>query len=54
MLKKEDFSKILAKNGIPSAQLGGYEYMVATNIMILEQLKKLTAKGKVKNIGNYI
>jgi hypothetical protein len=38
---KAKFSKILEKYGIPSARLGGYEYMVATNLMIFEQLKKM-------------
>ncbi len=40
--KKAKFSKILEKYGIPSPRLGGYEYMVATNLMILEQLNKLS------------
>ncbi len=38
---KIKFRKILEKHGIPSFRLGGYEYMVATNLMILEQLKKM-------------
>jgi hypothetical protein len=44
---KEVFAKILEKYGIPSPRLGGYEYMVATNLLILEQLKKMTSKTKV-------
>lgn len=40
--KKEKFRKILDKYGIPSPRLGGYEYMVATNLMIFEQLKKMS------------
>ena len=40
--KKEKFKKILEKYGIPSPRLGGYEYMVATNLMIFEQLKKMS------------
>jgi len=40
--KKARFRKILEKYGIPSPQLGGYEYMVATNLMILEELKNLS------------
>ncbi len=43
---KAKFNKILEKYGIPSPRLGGYEYMVATNLMIFEQLKKM-AKEKV-------
>ncbi len=39
--KKERFRDILDKYGIPSPRLGGYEYMVATNLMIFEQLKKM-------------
>ena len=39
---KEKFRKILDKYGIPSPRLGGYEYMVATNLMIFEQLKKMS------------
>jgi len=39
--KKLKFRKILEKHGIPSLRLGGYEYMVATNLMILEQLKAM-------------
>ncbi len=39
--KKERFRDILGKYGIPSPRLGGYEYMVATNLMILEELKRL-------------
>ena len=39
---KEKFRKILYKYGIPSPRLGGYEYMVATNLMIFEQLKKMS------------
>ena len=38
---KEKFRKILDKYGIPSPRLGGYEYMVATNLMIFEQLKAM-------------
>ena len=41
MPNKEKFKKILEKYGIPSPRLGGYEYMVATNLMILEQLKAM-------------
>jgi len=44
---KKVFSKILEKYGIPSSRLGGYEYIVATNLLILEQLQKITAKPKV-------
>ena len=40
--KKERFRDILDKYGIPSPRLGGYEYMVATNLMIFEQLKKMS------------
>ena len=39
---KERYRKILAKYGMPSPRLGGYEYMVATNLMIFEQLKKMS------------
>jgi len=39
--KKDRFRKILDKYGIPSPRLGGYEYMVATNLMVFEQLKKM-------------
>jgi len=39
---KKKFRDILDKYGIPSPRLGGYEYMVATNLMILEQLNKLS------------
>jgi len=39
---KEKFRKILEKYGIPSPRLGGYEYMVATNLMIFEQLRKMS------------
>ncbi len=39
--KKEKFRNILDKYGIPSPRLGGYEYMVATNLMVFEQLKKM-------------
>ena len=46
MPNKEKFKKILEKYGLPSIREGGLEYLVATNLMILEQLKKLTAKGK--------
>ena len=34
--------KKLEKYGIPSPRLGGYEYMVATNLMIFEQLRKMS------------
>ena len=40
--KKAKFRKILERYGIPSPQLGGYEYMVATNLMIFEQLRKMS------------
>ncbi len=43
-MNKSNFAKILEKHGIPSPRLGGYEYMVATNLMILEELKKLSKK----------
>lgn len=43
---KAKFHKILEKYGIPSPRLGGYEYMVATNLMIFEQLRKM-AKEKI-------
>ncbi len=39
--KKLKFIKILDKYGIPSIREGGLEYLVATNLMILEQLKKM-------------
>ncbi len=39
---KERYRKILEKYGMPSPRLGGYEYMVATNLMIFEQLKKMS------------
>jgi len=39
---KHKFRKILDKYGIPSPRLGGYEYMVATNLFILEQLRKMS------------
>ena len=43
--KKAKFRKILEKYGIPSPQLGGYEYMVATNLMIFEQLRKMAKEN---------
>ncbi len=39
---KERYRKILEKYGMPSPRLGGYEYMVATNLMIFEQLRKMS------------
>ncbi len=39
---KHKFRRILEKYGISSPRLGGYEYMVATNLFILEQLKKMS------------
>jgi len=39
---KERYRKILEKYGMPSPRLGGYEYMVATNLMIFEQLIKMS------------
>ena len=50
---KETFARILEKYGIPSPRLGGYEYMVATNLLILEQLKKMTSKGKAPSMLDY-
>ncbi len=47
MSNKGKFKKILEKYGIPSSQLGGLEYIVATNLMIYEELKKQTPKGKI-------
>lgn len=44
MPNKENFKKILEKYGLPSIREGGLEYIVATNLMILEELKKLTKK----------
>jgi len=43
--KKDKFRKILEKYGIPSPQLGGYEYTVATNLMVFEQLKKMAKEN---------
>ncbi len=42
MYSKGKFKKILEKYGLPSIREGGLEYIVATNLMILEELKKLT------------
>ena len=44
---KKVFTKILEKYGIPSIREGGLEYLVATNLLILEQLQKITAKPKI-------
>ncbi len=44
------FTKILSKYGIPSIREGGLEYLVATNLLILEQLKKMTSKGKAPSL----
>jgi len=41
MPNKENFKKILEKYGLPSIREGGLEYIVATNLMILEQLLKI-------------
>ncbi len=41
MPDKEKFKKILEKYGLPSIREGGLEYIVATNLMILEQLLKI-------------
>ena len=39
---REVCMKILTRYGFePKSTMGGYEYVVATNLMILEQLKKL-------------
>ena len=42
---KESILKILEKYGIPSSRTGGLEYIVATNLMIYEELKKLNTKS---------
>ncbi len=39
--KKQKFITILKRWGIPSIREGGLEYLVATNLMILEELRKL-------------
>lgn len=39
---RQKFITILKKWGIPSIREGGLEYLVATNLMILEELKKLS------------
>ena len=44
MSNKGTFKKILEKYGLPSIREGGLEYIVATNLMILEELIKLTKK----------
>lgn len=41
---KETILKILEKYGIPSSRTGGFEYIVATNLMIYEELKKISKK----------
>jgi len=51
MPNKEKFKKILEKYGLPSIREGGLEYLVATNLMILEELKKLT---KTKRAGVFV
>jgi len=50
---KETFTKVLSKYGIPSIREGGLEYLVATNLLILEQLKKMTSKGKEPSMLDY-
>jgi len=44
-MNKSNFAKVLDKYGIPSIREGGLEYLVAVNLMILEELKKLTKKS---------
>ncbi len=39
--KKQKFTTILKRWGIPSIREGGLEYLVATNLMILEELRKM-------------
>jgi len=38
---KQKFITILKRWGIPSIREGGLEYLVATNLMILEELRKM-------------
>ena len=45
-MSKETLLKLLEKYGIPSSKTGGFEYIVATNLMIYEELKKMTSKKK--------
>lgn len=44
-MPKKNIIKILEKYGIPSSRTGGLEYIVASNLMIYEELKKLNTKS---------
>lgn len=51
MSNKEKFTKILEKYGLPSMKPNIQDLLLATNLLILEELKKLTKQKPTGGIS---
>lgn len=46
-MNKSKFTKVLDKYGLPSIRPNIQDLILATNLLILDELKKQTPKGKI-------